>query len=72
MLEYFRSLLPSVRRTEDGASAVEYGLLVAGIAALVVAVVFLLGGVVKGSFTETCSTISGDGTPTAATTDACD
>ncbi|GAB3990417.1 Flp family type IVb pilin [Nocardioides marmoraquaticus] len=72
MLEYLRSLLPSVRRTEDGASAVEYGLLVAGIAALVVAVVFLLGGVVKGSFTETCSTISGDGTATAATTAACD
>ena len=39
MLEFFRSLLPSVRRDEDGASAVEYGLLVAGIAALVVAVV---------------------------------
>lgn len=72
MLEYLRSLLPSARRTEDGASAVEYGLLVAGIAALVVAVVFLLGGVVKGTFTETCATISGDGTATATTTGNCD
>lgn len=65
MLEYLRSLLPSARRTEDGASAVEYGLLVAGIAALVVAVVFLLGGVVKGSFNETCAQIQNDGAAAA-------
>ncbi|WP_051706464.1 Flp family type IVb pilin [Nocardioides aequoreus] len=58
MLEYLRSLLPSVRRTEDGASAVEYGLLVAGIAALVVAIVFLLGGVIEESFSDTCTEIT--------------
>ena len=38
------------RRDEDGASAVEYGLLVAAIAAVVVTLVFALGGMIKGSF----------------------
>ncbi len=33
-----------------GASAVEYGLLVAGIAAVIVAVVFVIGGQVDGAF----------------------
>jgi pilus assembly protein Flp/PilA len=67
MLEFLRALFPSVRRTEDGASAVEYGLLVAGIAALVVAVVFLLGGVVSDSMGETCATINGNGTAATCT-----
>ncbi len=49
------------RRDEEGASAVEYGLLVAGIAALIVAVVFLFGGMIEGVFTDTCSTIQADG-----------
>jgi len=43
--------------TEDGASAVEYGLLVAGIAALIVAIVFLFGGVIGNLFTNSCGTI---------------
>jgi pilus assembly protein Flp/PilA len=55
MLEYIRSI--TSRRDQDGASAVEYGLLVAGIAALVVAVVFIFGGVIKKSFTDTCSAV---------------
>ena len=42
---------------EDGASAVEYGLLVAAIAALIVIIVFALGGVVKDVFKNTCDTI---------------
>jgi pilus assembly protein Flp/PilA len=62
MLEFFRNLLPSNRTDEDGASAVEYGLLVAGIAALIVAVVFIFGGVIKDSFNKTCSTIQNNGT----------
>ena len=37
------------RRDEEGASAVEYGLLVAGIAALIVAIVFLFGGMIRAS-----------------------
>lgn len=56
MLEFFRNLL--AKRDEDGASAVEYGLLVAGIAALIVAVVFLFGGFIKGIFSNTCSSIA--------------
>jgi pilus assembly protein Flp/PilA len=63
MLDFIRSIRP--RREENGASAVEYGLLVAGIAALIVAIVFLLGGVIKGSFSKTCGTISSKGSSTA-------
>jgi pilus assembly protein Flp/PilA len=56
MIEYFRSIV--ARRDEDGASAVEYGLLVAGIAALIVAVVFLFGGLIKNVFSNTCDKIN--------------
>ena len=40
---------------EGGASAVEYGLLVAGIAAVIVIIVFSLGGVVKAAFQKVCT-----------------
>lgn len=56
------------RRNDEGASAVEYGLLVAGIAALIVLVVFALGGFVKGAFSTTCTAMSSNvssATPTA-------
>jgi pilus assembly protein Flp/PilA len=46
------------RRNEDGASAVEYGLLVAGIAALIVAVVFLFGNMIGGVFKSTCNNVA--------------
>ncbi len=52
---------------EDGASAVEYGLLVAAIAALIVIIVFALGGVVKDVFKKTCDNIQAK----AATTTTC-
>ncbi len=42
---------------EKGASAVEYGLLVAGIAALIVVAVMTLGPVIKDAFNDTCATI---------------
>ena len=45
------------RSADDGASAVEYGLLVAAIAALVVIIVFALGGLVRDVFTDTCKQI---------------
>ena len=47
------------RRTkrEDGASAVEYGLLVVAIAAAITLIVFLLGTVVSNQFTGTCDSI---------------
>ena len=44
-------------RSDDGASAVEYGLLVAAIAAVIVAVVFGLGSLVNDVFTKTSSCI---------------
>jgi pilus assembly protein Flp/PilA len=46
---------------ERGASAVEYGLLIAGIAALIVAVVFLFGGVIKNIFQSTCNQVGQSG-----------
>ena len=56
MLEFIRTF--TSRRDEDGASAVEYGLLVAGIAALIVAIVFVFGGVIEQAFNGTCDTIA--------------
>ena len=52
---------PSPRRRKDerGASAVEYGLLIAGIAAIIVASVFIFGqGVLGQLFQETCDSIA--------------
>ena len=66
MLELIRNF---TNRDENGASAVEYGLLVAGIAALIVAIVFLFGGVIKDAFNKTCGKISGGAS--AASTATC-
>jgi pilus assembly protein Flp/PilA len=65
MLDFFRRFSSSRRQTEDGASAVEYGLLVAGIAALIVAIVFAFGGIIKSSFSKTCGAISAKGSASA-------
>lgn len=46
-------------KEEDGAAAVEYGLLVALIAAVIVAVVGLLGTEIKGAFQTVCDKIKG-------------
>lgn len=53
MLQYIQRI--QRRRTEDGASAVEYGLLVAAIAAIIVLLVFAIGKFVKKGFEDTCS-----------------
>lgn len=68
MIEFFTIMLAAkkAKMDERGASAVEYGLLVAGIAALIVAVVFLFGGFISDIFTNTCSTISNQGGSGAA------
>jgi len=50
--------LRRMTRDERGASAVEYGLLITGIAALIVLVVFLFGGNVGLMFTDTCDKIN--------------
>ncbi|MFY9914528.1 MAG: Flp family type IVb pilin, partial [Nocardioidaceae bacterium] len=55
------------KQSESGASAVEYGLLVALIAAVVVLAVFAIGQVVKKGFGDTCTKIkAGQTTGTAA------
>lgn len=41
-------------RREAGASSVEYGLIVVAIAAVIAAVVFVVGGRVGGLFNDTC------------------
>ena len=64
MLAYIRKV---VATKDDGASAVEYGLLVAAIAALIVIVVFALGGIVKEVFQDTCTTIKSNSTNIAQT-----
>ena len=56
MQKYLERLIAR-RKDEQGASAVEYGLLVAAIAALIVIVIFALGGIVKESFSDTCEGI---------------
>jgi pilus assembly protein Flp/PilA len=43
---------------DTGASAVEYGLIVFAIAAVISLVVFGFGRVVEGTFTDSCDTIS--------------
>ena len=45
------------RSDETGASAVEYGLLIAGVTALIVVAVFLFGHGVLGLFDHTCHTV---------------
>lgn len=57
---------PEVARGEDGASAVEYGLLVAAIAAVIVLIMFALGGVVSELFGDTCDEF--DAQPSVSTT----
>jgi pilus assembly protein Flp/PilA len=67
MMEYIRNLLSGRReRTEDGASAVEYGLLVGGIAAVIVVLVFALGGQVQTLFSKTCDSVKTGSSATAA------
>ena len=56
MLTYMRKVL--AYKKDEGASAVEYGLLVAAIAALIVIIVFALGGIIKSVFQKTCSAVS--------------
>ena len=68
MFTYMRNVRRRVK-DDEGASAVEYGLLVAAIAAVIVVVVFALGGLVKDKFNKTCNGISSNGqnTSTSAT-----
>ena len=50
---------------ERGASAVEYALLLAAIAAVIVIIVFALGGAVQALFSDTCDRIDNEVTVSA-------
>jgi pilus assembly protein Flp/PilA len=58
MFAYMRAVRRHVNG-DAGASAVEYGLLIAAIAAVIVVVVFALGSVVKSKFSNTCKGVNG-------------
>jgi len=60
MLDYLRIMIAArTANSERGASAVEYGLLIAGIAALVVVIVFAFGDNIRDIFEDTCKSVSG-------------
>jgi pilus assembly protein Flp/PilA len=68
MFDYLRIMLHArmAKLEERGASAVEYGLLIAGIAAVIVVAVMALGPVVKDAFTKTCNEVAGSGSGSCA------
>lgn len=68
MITYMRNIRRQAKR-DDGASAVEYGLLVAAIAAVIVVIVFALGSVVQKKFQDTCKGIDTSATATPPATD---
>ena len=55
MLEQMKKLM----KDEEAPTAVEYGLMVAGIAAVVMTIVFTLGGTVQNKFTSVNGQIAG-------------
>jgi pilus assembly protein Flp/PilA len=55
----------SIRRNDEGASAVEYGLIVFAIAALITVIVVSFGGAVRDMFEGSCNTLK-DGTHSSA------
>ena len=58
MLDYLRIMLAARKDSERGASAVEYGLLIAGIAALIVVIVFAFGDNISDIFNDTCDAVA--------------
>jgi pilus assembly protein Flp/PilA len=57
----------TVGPNDEGASAVEYGLIVFAIAALIVIAVFSFGGAVRDLFDSSCNTIKVGAQQTSAT-----
>jgi pilus assembly protein Flp/PilA len=59
MLDYLRIMIAArTANSERGASAVEYGLLIAGIAALIVVIVFAFGDNIQDIFNSTCDAVA--------------
>jgi len=69
MLSNLRKVMPNAK--DRGASAVEYGLMVAAIAAVIVAVVFGLGTIVQKTFSDTCSSFTTKTTTNATAATGC-
>ena len=66
MLALYTNLSLRLRREEKGATAVEYGIMVALIAVVIIAAVTLLGGTMQDTFTEVqCSISNGTLVPRA-------
>jgi pilus assembly protein Flp/PilA len=59
MYDYLRILLGArlARMDERGASAVEYGLLITGIAAIIAITVFAFGGAIANIYKATCNSV---------------
>ncbi|HEY3924726.1 MAG TPA: Flp family type IVb pilin [Acidothermaceae bacterium] len=66
MIAYMLAVRRHVK-DDKGASAVEYGLLIAAIAAVIVVIVFALGNVVKSKFHQTCTLVNSGGNGGTAT-----
>ena len=63
MLAYIRKVAATKQENgEAGASAVEYGLLIAAIAAVIIGIVFGIGLLVKNGFSKTSSCLSSQST----------
>ncbi len=69
MIQYLTILIQGqkAKMDERGASAVEYGLLIAGIAAIIVVAVMALGPMIKEAFTDTCTAVKGANASIAST-----
>jgi len=59
MLDYLRIMIDArlAQRDARGASAVEYALLITGITALIVVVVYAFGGVLNNVYNATCDSV---------------
>ena len=69
MLTFFSNISARVRREEKGATAVEYGIMVALIAVVIIVAVTLLGGNLKETMNSSACAVKG-GTWTATTATA--
>jgi pilus assembly protein Flp/PilA len=59
MFAFFSNAASRIRRSEKGATAVEYGIMVALIAVVIIAAVTALGGTVKDTFSQVQCSVSG-------------
>ena len=69
MFAFFSNAASRIRRSEKGATAVEYGIMVALIAVVIIVAVTALGGTVKNTFSQVqCSLTTGKTWSTATNT----